>query len=82
MKKLNLKNLNLAQDDLLPREQLMTVFGGYGLMCYNEISYDDGYWYVANQGSDIDTCRSIVGTSYTDSHGTFTVNNCFCTSYA
>ncbi|NKI24940.1 hypothetical protein HCG49_00020 [Arenibacter sp. 6A1] len=30
MKKLSLKNLNLGVDNLLQREQLKTVFGGYG----------------------------------------------------
>lgn len=30
MKKLNLKKLNLGADDLLQREQLKSVFGGYG----------------------------------------------------
>ncbi len=30
MKKLSLKKLNLSTGDLLQREQLRTVFGGYG----------------------------------------------------
>lgn len=30
MKKLSLKNLNLNHDDLLQREQLKSIFGGYG----------------------------------------------------
>lgn len=30
MKKLSLKKLNLAEEELLQREQLKTVFGGYG----------------------------------------------------
>lgn len=84
MKKLSLKKLKLREDDLLQKQQLKTIFGGYEQtqMCYNKIEYDDGYWYVSNQGSDINTCQNLVGTSYNDSFGTFTVKNCFCTSYA
>lgn len=92
MKKLSLKKLNLEVDDLLKREELKTILGGYGyptppggeddLMCYNEIHYDDGYVYVVNQGEDIDLCRSLVGGSYYDSRGRFWVDSCFCTSYA
>ncbi|MFD0798015.1 hypothetical protein ACFQZJ_11115 [Maribacter chungangensis] len=33
MKKLSLEKLNLRSDDLLQREQLKTVFGGYGNGC-------------------------------------------------
>lgn len=39
MKKLNLKNLKLNSNDLLQREQLKTVFGGYGF-CGQFCSYD------------------------------------------
>ena len=42
MKKLNLKNLTLEVSDLLEREQLKTVFGGYSGMCQSgmECDYD------------------------------------------
>ncbi|MFS4457135.1 hypothetical protein [Maribacter sp. 2304DJ31-5] len=38
MKKLSLKKLNLNTGDLLQKEQLKTVFGGFGGYCGGELS--------------------------------------------
>lgn len=82
MKKLSLKNLKLEANNMLERNQLKTIFGGYGAtQCWAHIQYDDGYTYSASQGADIDGCRALVGTSYQDRFGNFSVTDCFCTSY-
>ncbi|OQD42717.1 hypothetical protein BUL40_09355 [Croceivirga radicis] len=40
MKKLSLKKLNLGADELLQKEQLKTVFGGYGSGCFDDCKSD------------------------------------------
>ena len=81
MNNTKLQSLQLGDAQTLTRKDLKKISGG-ATYCYNEIRYDDGYTYTASQGSDIEGCRSLVGTSYEDTFGTFTVKNCFCTSYA
>ncbi len=84
MKKLSLKNLKLEANDMLQRDQLKSVFGGYGGYngqgqgCCNTIEYDDGYIYTACNGSSPTACGALVGYTFTDSYGTATVIGCIC----
>ena len=65
MKKLNLKNLKLDADDMLQREQLKTVFGGYSggcwVMCGDGTQAQTGHcnfagWACMPHGWTICTC--------------------------
>lgn len=56
MKKLSLKKLNLAADDLLQKEQLKTIFGGYGGLGTCVASCCGGRYAVMCSGSD---CEAI-----------------------
>jgi len=74
MKKLSLKNLKLEASDLLQRNQLKTVFGGYGgyfggsqtkpcrITCANGVTLEGGPHCPTQTNIDI-ICREIGGTT-------------------
>ncbi|WP_136468922.1 hypothetical protein [Flagellimonas onchidii] len=57
MKKLSLKKLNLSKDDLVQKEQLKTVFGGYGGYggCFDDCKSD------SDCGGDCPKCYFTSG---------------------
>lgn len=63
MKKLSLKSLNLGADDLLKRQELKTVLGGYTGGCNHGISRQ----YVYNAGSGCWHWGTLITGSNCDS---------------
>ncbi|MCB0743416.1 MAG: hypothetical protein KDC67_05895 [Ignavibacteriae bacterium] len=75
-----MKKLKLSGAKALTREQQRNINGGSGVErgCCNRIQYDDGYYYSACNGQSKEECQNLVNTQFTDSFGTATVKECFC----
>lgn len=74
MKKLSLKNLKLEANDMLQRNQLKSVFGGYGGYNTGTCAYQNVHGWVV-----IDASKSTAQAGAAESGGHWCCDSC-CTA--
>ena len=75
MKKLSLKNLKLEANDMLQRNQLKTVLGGYGGSGGGTCGYNNAY------GWDCNVTKEVAKGEYDNYGGNWCCDSCDTTSY-